>query len=101
MLIDSGSTSSFIPKAFAEYLGLDLSREAEQVKSMSGAFYATPTTAKVSLGRGSASDRFNLEVFVPKSSKIEYAILGLHNFFDRYETTINGKTQRIKLKRTS
>ncbi|MBN3037145.1 MAG: hypothetical protein JW834_01735 [Candidatus Diapherotrites archaeon] len=66
---------------------------------MSGGFRAIPAKVTVNLGKGGASDKFELEAYVPISEKIEYAILGMHNFFDRYEVTINAKKKKIKLKR--
>jgi hypothetical protein len=98
MVIDSGSTVSYIPRDTAEKLGISMESQPVPCKGMSGGFDAVESALTIAISKGSHLQKFELPVLVPTDPKIEYFVLGREGFFSRFEITFKHGKKKITLK---
>jgi len=100
-LLDSGADTSFIPKAFAEYLNLDLSSKPEESKGVMGPFDTILSYMTVIIPK--ARPRIILPrvpVRVPVEDRFDpMFLIGRNGFFDEFEITFREHKREVKLKR--
>ncbi len=103
-LIDSGSTSNFLPRELAEILDLDLSEEPRDAVGAGGTFSNVSSligTCQLIKNKESVFDEFtNFEVNVPiASNTLPYMVLGRNSIFGRFSIKFMERTEKIILKR--
>jgi len=108
MLVDSGADVSFLPAAIAEILGLELSKETQRSRGVSGWFETR--TAKCDVTLRSTGGRLELKdvpVLVPVEDPkdagdtvMDYCLLGRSPLFDLYNVTFKQHDGRIILTRS-
>jgi len=100
-LLDSGADISFIPRAFAEYLNLDLSADPDESKGVMGPFDTILTHMTLIIPK--ARPRLilpRIPVRVPVEDKHEpMFLIGRNGFFDEFEITFREHRREVKLKR--
>ncbi|ODS42059.1 MAG: hypothetical protein MSIBF_01560 [Candidatus Altiarchaeales archaeon IMC4] len=99
-LLDSGADTSFIPRAFAEYLNLNLSAEPEESKGVMGTFETVLSHMTIIVPK--ARPRIILPVVpvrVPVEDKFDpMFLIGRNGFFDKFEITFREHKREVKLK---
>lgn len=100
-LLDSGADTSFIPRAFAEYLGLDLSAQPDESKGVMGPFDTILSHMNVIIPKSRPRIILSkIPVRVPVEDKFDpMFLLGREVFFDEFEITFREHKREVKLKR--
>ena len=103
-LIDSGSTSNFLPRELAEILNLDLSQETKDVVGAGGKFSSTASligACQLIKNRTVVFDEFtNLNINVPVTpNTLPYMVLGRDSIFRRFDVRFMEKMEKLTLKR--
>lgn len=103
-LIDSGATSTFLPRDFAEILHLDLSKEPDNAVCATGNFETISSlldNCSLIKGKSSVFESFeNMIVTVPvKLNTLPYMVLGRNSIFKRFSVKFLENQQKINLKR--
>ena len=95
-LIDSGGDSIVIPRAIAEFLGVNV-EEAEIAKTAGGFTSIRRTKLKMIIGKDSEKIEYNdVDVFVADSSDIP-VLLGRDPLFEDFEITFKKRKKEIIL----
>lgn len=105
-LIDSGATTTFLPKELAEILAADLSGKHESVIGAGGEFTSVNTiVGKCQLikSQNTAFDEFvNLPISVPtKPQTLPYMILGRDSIFRHFTIRFLENDEKIVLRRAN
>lgn len=102
-ILDSGADVSAIPMSIADILGLDLSKEKEQIVGVSGKTFAIKTSLTATVERGHEKYTFPLAVYVLDASiDGDFPILiGRKDFFYNFNITFKEKEGRIILKKVN
>lgn len=102
-LIDSGATSTLMPKEIADVLLLPYEDRTVEVTGAGGVFDAKPVTLrKLVLLKGNApfSSWWNIKVLVPETEDVlPYIILGRDYVFKRFDITFFEKRRKITFTR--
>lgn len=103
-LVDSGSTSTFIPTGMAQALQLNMTATPSDATGAGGVFTNIKSEIeKIFLvkGRASVFDEFqNVKVWIPvKEDAIPYVVLGRDSLFRRYDIEFEERNEKIMLKR--
>ena len=103
-LIDSGSSSDFLPMEIADYLGLNLAKKPTYAVGGGGIFSnATSLVGKCQLAdnRNSVFDEFtNLEINVTlKPNTLPHMVLGRDSIFRRFDIKFMERNEKILLTR--
>ena len=105
-LVDSGSTSNFLPHELAEVLQLDLSNAPEAVVGAGGNFESISTIVgkcRIIKGKNSIVEEFlNLLLHIPvKVGTLPYMVLGRDSIFRRFDIRFQERNEKLILKRIS
>jgi len=103
-LVDSGSTTTFIPTDMASILQLDMSAQQHDAIGAGGPFRNIKSELEKLIlvkGRASIFDEFeNVKVEIPVNPKaIPYVVLGRDTLFRRYDIKFEERNEKIILKR--
>ncbi len=105
-LVDSGTTSNFLPRELAEILDVDLTKKPKDAVGAGGKFSSIASLiGKYQLikNKNAVFDEFvNLEVNVPvKEDTLPYMVLGRDSIFRRFDIIFMEMREKIILKRDS
>ncbi|RME78208.1 hypothetical protein D6774_01875 [Candidatus Woesearchaeota archaeon] len=98
-LIDSGSDTCAIPRAFAEILDLDLSAKPEPCGGINGDVEAIPSKMRVKFEKGDEKYQFIVPVNVIKTDYEFGILIGRAGIFNRFSITFDEAKWKIRLKR--
>lgn len=99
-LVDSGSTSTFIPLEIAEMLALPVVRQ-ESAIGAGGRFQNTIRTVNISLMKGTSHvfTFHDFPAYVPtEPDRIPYVVLGRDSVFRKYDVIFRERQRRVLLK---
>jgi len=99
-LVDSGSTTTFIPLEFAEILSLPIEKEEEAIGA-GGSFKNTIRRVDISILKGSSTiaQFSNFYVYVPvDEGKVPYVVLGRDSIFRKFDITFRENKERVILR---
>lgn len=99
-LVDSGSTTTFVPLELAEILSLPIEREDRAVGA-GGSFNNTIRKVDITLlkGRTRFSKIPNFPAYVPvEEGRIPYVVLGRDSIFRKFDITFRENKQRFVLR---
>jgi len=99
-LIDSGSTTTFVPLELAEILSLPIEKEASAVGA-GGSFSNTIRKVDITLlkGRTSFAKFGKFPVYVPTDEgRVPYVVLGRDSIFRKFDVTFRERQQRFILR---
>jgi hypothetical protein len=99
-LVDSGSTTTFVPLELAEMLSAPTER-AEQAVGAGGTFQNTIRKLTISILRGRTPiiTFQNLSVYVPtEEDRIPYVVLGRDSIFKKVDVLFRERIQRFYLR---
>jgi hypothetical protein len=100
-LVDSGSTTTFIPLELAEMLSLPIEKE-EQAVGAGGRFQNTIRKVNISLLKGvrtPVATFRNFPAYVPtEEDRIPYVVLGRDSIFRKFDVIFRERQQRVLLK---
>jgi len=99
-LVDSGSTTTFVPLELAEILSLPIEREDSAVGA-GGSFNNTIRKVDIILLKGNTpfSKILNFPVYVPvEEGRIPYVVLGRDSIFGKFDITFRENKQRFILR---
>lgn len=105
-LVDSGSTSNFLPLELAEVLQLDLSNAPEDAVGAGGNFESISTIigkCRIIKGKNAIVEEFpNLLLHIPvKAGTLPYMVLGRDSIFRRFDIRFQERNEKFILKRIS
>ena len=100
-LLDSGADIAFIPRAFAEYLTLDLSAKPEESKGVMGSFKTVLSHMTVIIPKARPKIILpKIPVRIPVEDKDDpMFLIGRNGFFNEFEITFMEQQRKVKLKR--
>jgi hypothetical protein len=99
-LVDSGSTTTFIPLEIAEMLSLSIEKE-ESAVGAGGRFPNTIRRVDIAILKGNTGvARFsNFPVYVPtEPDRIPYVVLGRDSIFRKFDVTFRENLERVILR---
>jgi hypothetical protein len=99
-LVDSGSTTTFVPMELAEMLSVPVEKQAQAVGA-GGKFQNTIRKVDISILKGTtAIVKFNsFPAYVPtEADRIPYVVLGRDSLFRKFDVTFRERQQRVLLK---
>lgn len=99
-LVDSGSTSTFVPMELAEMLSIPVEKEAQAVGA-GGKFQNTIRKMNISILKGTSpvANFPNFPAYVPtEADRIPYVVLGRDSLFRRFDVVFRERQQRVLLK---
>lgn len=99
-LVDSGSTTTFVPLELAEMLSAPIEKE-EQAVGAGGRFQNTIRKLTISIlkGKNSVLTFPDFPVYVPKEEdRIPYAVLGRDSIFRKVDVLFRERLQRLYLR---
>jgi hypothetical protein len=99
-LIDSGSTTTFIPFELAEILSLPIEKE-ESAVGAGGSFDNTIRKVNIALlkGRTPFANFRNFPAYVPKEEgRVPYVVLGRDSVFRKFDITLRENQQKFVLR---
>jgi hypothetical protein len=99
-LIDSGSTTTFVPLELAEILSLPIEKEASAVGA-GGSFNNTIRKVNISLlkGRTTFAKFGGFSAYVPlEEGRVPYVVLGRDSVFRKFDITFRENQQRFILR---
>jgi hypothetical protein len=99
-LVDSGSTTTFIPLEMAEMLAIPVEKEDSAIGA-GGRFQNTIRRVDIAILKGISSiARFtNFPAYVPtESDRIPYVVLGRDSIFRKFDVIFRERIQRVLLK---
>ena len=99
-LVDSGSTTTFVPIEIAEMLSLPIERQ-ESAVGAGGRFPNTIRRVNISILKGNTiMARFsNFQAYVPtEADRIPYVVLGRDSIFRKFDVTFRENLQKIILR---
>lgn len=99
-LIDSGSTTTFVPLEMAEMLSLPIEKQDDAVGA-GGRFQNTVRRVDISIlkGSGEFAKFSNFPAYVPtEPDRIPYVVLGRDSIFKKFDITFREHKQRVILR---
>jgi hypothetical protein len=99
-LVDSGSTTTFVPLELAEMLSVPIEKE-EQAVGAGGRFKNTIRRINISILKGTSLvfTFRNFPAYVPtEADRIPYVVLGRDSIFGKCDVVFREKLQRVLLK---
>jgi hypothetical protein len=99
-LVDSGSTSTFIPLEIAEMLSMPIEKE-ESAVGAGGKFQNTIRRVDITILKGfyPVAKFSNFPAYVPTElDRIPYVVLGRDSIFRKFDIVFREKMQRVLLK---
>ncbi|MGD0449430.1 MAG: aspartyl protease family protein [Candidatus Bathyarchaeia archaeon] len=102
-LVDSGSTTTFVPIELAEMLAIPVETQVQAVGA-GGRFQNTIRKVNISILKGTTPIVTfpNFPAYVPtEADRIPYVVLGRDSIFRKYDVTFRERQQRVLLKSPS
>jgi hypothetical protein len=99
-LVDSGSTTTFVPLEFAEILSLPIEEEGEAIGA-GGSFQNTIRKINMSILKGNTVVKHfnNFPVYVPiEEGRVPYVVLGRDSIFRAFDITFRENKQKVILR---